>query len=75
MHTKSQCYRPCGFRQEDFLLYLANISLCKHATPRFMQFWSYGHNLSKLGRQGFATYILKIYFSPSDLDMQGTETI
>ena len=32
LHTKYQCSRPCGFRQEDFLCF-PYISLCKTCDP------------------------------------------
>ena len=61
LHTKYQGSRPCGFRQEDFFMFLLikayvkpvtppyNKSLCKASLGRG-HFWPPGSNLNKLGR-------------------------
>ena len=46
LHTKYQGSRPCGFRQEDFQVFLFS----PHVTPGAGPFWSQGYNLNKLGR-------------------------
>ena len=58
LHTKYQGSRPCGFRQEDFFMFLHILDYVKHVTPSWSQFWPQGHNLIKIGRglQGDATY-------------------
>ena len=33
LHTKYQCSRPCGFRQEDFFMFLPYKSNVKPVTP------------------------------------------
>ena len=58
LHTKIQDSRPCGFRQEDFFMFLPKLVYVKYVTPRRDHFWPQGHNLNKLfrGPQGDATY-------------------
>ena len=58
LHTKYQGYRPCGFRQEEFFMFLPILVYVKHVTPRAGSFWPKGHNLYKLvrGPQGDATH-------------------
>ena len=33
LHTKHQSSRPCGFRQEDFFMFLPIKAYVKHVTP------------------------------------------
>ena len=33
LHTKYQGPRPCGFRQEDFFMFLPILVYVKHVTP------------------------------------------
>ena len=33
LHTKYQGSRPCGFRQEDFFMFLPILVYVKHVTP------------------------------------------
>ena len=56
LHTKYQGSMPCGFRQEDFFMFLPILVYEKHVTPRRGHFWPQGHNLKKLvrGSQGFS---------------------
>ena len=49
LHTKYQCSRPCGFRQEECFMFY-HISLCKTYDTGRVHFWPQGHDLSKLGR-------------------------
>ena len=58
LHTKHQDSRPCGFRQEDFFMFLHILVYVKHVTPGRGHFWPQGHNLNKLvmGPEGDATY-------------------
>ena len=58
LHTKYQGSRPCGFRQEDYFMFLLLNAYVKHVTPGWGHFWPKGHNLNKLGRGllGDATY-------------------
>ena len=58
LHTKYQGSRPCGFRQEDFFMFLPILVYVKHVTPGRGHFWPQGHTLNKLvrGPQGDATY-------------------
>ena len=58
LHTKYQGSRPCGFRQEDFFMFLPILVDVKLVTPRRGDFWPQGHNLNKLvrGLQADATY-------------------
>ena len=58
LHTKYQGSRPCGFRQEDFFMFLNILDHIKHVTPWAGSFWPQRHNLNKLvrGPQGDATY-------------------
>ena len=59
LHTKYEGSRPCGFRQEDFLMFLPILVYVKHVTPAAVSFFGpKGHNLNKLvrGPQGDATY-------------------
>ena len=51
LHSKYQGSRPCGFKQEDFVLrFFSYISLCKTCDLRVEPFLPHGHNLNKLGR-------------------------
>ena len=50
LHTKYQGSRPCGFRQEDFFMFLPIKAYVKSVTPGRSHFWPQGYNLSKLGR-------------------------
>ena len=58
LHTKYQGSKPCGFRQEDFFMFLPVKAYVKHVTPWQGHSWPKGHNLNKLGRGplGDATY-------------------
>ena len=58
LHTNYQGSRTCGFRQEDFFMFLPILGYVKHVPPRRGHFWPQGHNLYKLARgpQGDATY-------------------
>ena len=57
LHTKYQGSRPCGFRLEDFFMFLPILVYVNHVTPGG-HFWPQGHNLNKLvrGLQGDAIY-------------------
>ena len=61
LHTKYQYSRPCGFTQENCLMF----SLYKPMLPlRRDHLLPQGHNLNKLGRSllGYATYqISRLY--------------
>ena len=50
LHTKYQGSRSCGFRQEDFFMFLPSKAYEKHVTPEASHFWPQGYNLNKLGR-------------------------
>ena len=50
LHTKYQGSRPCGFRPEDFFMFLPILVYVKHVTPGRGHFWPQGHNLNKLVR-------------------------
>ena len=50
LHTKYQGSRPCGFRQEDFFMFLPILAYVKHLTMGLGHFWPHGYNLNKLGR-------------------------
>ena len=54
LHTKYQDSRPCGFRQDFFLL---NMSPCS-SIQNNDHFWPQGNNLNKPGRVplGYAAY-------------------
>ena len=58
LHTKYQGSRPCGFRQEDFFMFLPILVYVKHVTPGVGSFLPQGHYSNKLvrGLQGDATY-------------------
>ena len=58
LHTKYQGSWPCGFRQEDFFMFLPLLAYVKHVTPGPGHFRPQGHNLNKLGRGplGSVTY-------------------
>ena len=58
LHTKYQGSRPCGFRQEVFIMFLPILVYVKHVTLGQEHFWPQGQNLNKLvrGPQGDATY-------------------
>ena len=57
LHTKYQGSRPCGFRQEDFVMLLPIQAYVKHVTPMAGHFWPQGYNLNKLDiGLGDATY-------------------
>ena len=58
LRSKYQGSRPCGFRQEDFFMFLPILVYVKHVTPGRGHFWPTGHNLNILvrGPQGDATY-------------------
>ena len=49
LHTKYQGSRPCGFRQEDFFMFLPIKAYVKPVTSRRAHFWPHGYNLTKLG--------------------------
>ena len=64
LHSKYQGSRPCGFRQEEFFMFLPILIYVKHVTPGAGPFWPQGYHLNKLGRGllGDATYKLsKLY--------------
>ena len=64
LHTKYQGARPCGFRQEDFIMFVPILVYVKHVTPGLKSFLAHSYNLYKLvrGPQGDATYqISKLY--------------
>ena len=50
LHIKYQGSRPCGFRQEDFFMFLPLKAYVKHVTPGRGHFWPQCYNLNKLGR-------------------------
>ena len=50
LHTKYQDSRPCGFKQEDFFMFLPIKDYVKPVTPRRDHFWPKGYNFNKLGR-------------------------
>ena len=58
LQNKYQCFRPCGFRQEDYFMFFPISAYIKHVTPRVGPFWPKGQNLTKLDRGplGDATY-------------------
>ena len=58
LHTNNQGSRPCGFRQEDFFMFLPLLVYVNHVTPEAGLCWAQGHYLNKLvrGPQGDATY-------------------
>ena len=47
LHTTYQGSRPCGFRQEDFFMFLPILVYVKHVTPGAGHFWPQEHNLKK----------------------------
>ena len=50
LHTIYQGSRPCGFRQEDFFMFLPIKDYVKPVTPGASHFWPQGYNLNKLVR-------------------------
>ena len=48
--TKYQGFRPCGFRQEVFFMFLPIKAYVKPVTLRKGLFWNQGYNFNKLGR-------------------------
>ena len=50
LQTKCQGSRPCGFRQEDFFMFLAKKSYVKPVTPEAGPFLPQGYNLNKLDK-------------------------
>ena len=50
LHTKYQGSKPCGFRLEDFFMFLPIKTYVKHVTSGRGHFWPKGHILNKLGR-------------------------
>ena len=58
LHTKYQGSRPCGFRQEDFFMFLPILVYVKHVNPGAGSFLAPGALFKKLvrGPQGDATY-------------------
>ena len=50
LHTIYQGSRPCGFRREDFFMFLPIKAYVKPVTPEAGHFWLQGYNLNKLGR-------------------------
>ena len=50
LHTKYQGSRPCGFRPEDFFIFLPIKAYEKPVTPGRGHFWPQGYNLNKLDR-------------------------
>ena len=42
LHTKYQGSRPCGFRQEDFFMFLPILVYVNHVTPRAGSFLAPG---------------------------------
>ena len=50
LHTKYQGSRPCGFRPEDFFIFLPIKAYVKPVTPGRGHFWPQGYNLNKLDR-------------------------
>ena len=58
LHTKYLSSMPCGFRQEDFFMFLLILAYVNSVIPGPRHFWPQGHNLNKLGRgsQGDASY-------------------
>ena len=42
INTKYQGSRPCGFRQEDFFMFLPILDYVKHVTPRVGSFLALG---------------------------------
>ena len=42
LHTKYQGSRPCGFRQEDFFMFLPIKACVKHVTPEAKPFLAPG---------------------------------
>ena len=51
LHTKYQGSMPCGFRQEDFFMFLPIKAYVKPVTPpRPDHFLPQGYNLNKIGR-------------------------
>ena len=49
LHIKYQDSRPCGIRQEDFLMF-SYLAYVNHVNPVTGPFWLKGHNLNKYGR-------------------------
>ena len=58
LHTKYQGSRPCGFRQEDFFMFLPILVYVKYVTPGAGSFLAHGASFKQLVRcpQGDATY-------------------
>ena len=50
LHTKYQGSRPCGFRQEDFFMFLPIKAYVKPLTPKAGKFWPKGYYLNKLAK-------------------------
>ena len=48
LHTKYKGFKPCGVRQEEFLMFFPIKAYLKHVTPR-AKLLSQGYNLNKLG--------------------------
>ena len=49
LHTKYEGSRPCGFRQDFFMVFPIQ-AYVKHVNPVASQFWHERYNLNKLGR-------------------------
>ena len=50
LYTKNHGSRPCGFKQEDFFMFLPIKAYVKPVTLRQGHFWPKGYNSNKLGK-------------------------
>ena len=50
LHTKHQASKRCGFRQDDFFMFLPIKAYVKPVTPGLGPILAQGYNLNKLGR-------------------------
>ena len=50
LHTKYQSSMPCGFRQEDFFMFLTIKAYVKTVTPKAGPFWPQCYNLNKFDK-------------------------
>ena len=59
IHTNYQGSRPCGFRQEDFLIFSLDKPVIQ-VIPGVGPFWPQEHNLNILAMVGFVVLNKKI---------------